>query len=432
MPGIGWKEPSSSTAEVPANPGQLLRRSNRQQILKLLARRQFLSRRELSQVTGLTGAAVSRITRELLNAGFLRETKEQTKTGHLGRRQSMLSVNPTGACVVGVTITANKMEVALVDAGKNILASHSPPVDINSDAVTQLAHLVDATQTLIAEHAHLIKRLCGIGVAVPSSGSIADDGTISSQQMGWTDVAIARPFFEAFGLPVKVEARAMSLLRAELHQSTDQLPKSLFLVNVGLGIGCAGLLDDQFLWGGEVGFAGISHLPHPASDLTCVCERAGCLEMCASGVAVARTLINKQPEAVTAITPATPWTVLNESLNVAFSRAGNDEREAQKAFYDAGYRLGFGLDVIHSLVQPGHLFLSGATGRQAQFVEGVWDYLKETNSRIDSSVLQVSRVQSVQGAACSALDAFVFSEHLDLSATNECDTGITNMREIEQ
>ena len=407
--------PVQSKAEVSGNPGQLLRRSNRQQVLKLLARRRFLSRRDLCQMTGLTGAAISRITRELLDIELLQETKEKTKTGHLGRKQSMLSINAAGASVIGVTLTANKMEVALVDAGKNILASRSPVLGTRSTADEVLALLVDATRQLIAEHSHRINRLSGIGIAVPFSGTMSGEGVISSQQMGWVDVPIAAPFHDAFGLPVNIEARALSLLRAELHQPTLQLPESLFLVNVGLGIGCAGLLDDQFLWGGKVGFGGISHLRHPTSEQVCVCGRLGCLEMCASGVAVARRLMSQPSDADRVITSDSRWTSLSDLLNAAFVRAESGDREAQEAFFAAGFQLGFGLDVIDSLVQPERLYLSGATGRQTHFVDGVWHYLKQTDSRIDPATLQVSRVRSVQGAACSALDAFVFSERLNLS-----------------
>ena len=65
---------------------------------------------------GLTGAGLSRNIQELLNAGLVIEEIESPVTGRLGRRRSLLRLNPDGAYAVGITIAANRKSVALMNA----------------------------------------------------------------------------------------------------------------------------------------------------------------------------------------------------------------------------------------------------------------------------------------------------------------------------
>ncbi|MBX2881460.1 MAG: ROK family protein [Granulosicoccus sp.] len=410
------------------SPGSVLRRQNRQQILTLLAKHRKLSRTELCLRTGLTGAAVSRITRELLQAELLEETKEKVVKGSLGRRKSSLSLNPAGACVLGVTIAANKLMVALIDAEQAVVCEQSvenPPVDKSGLADTNgrlpspnhsslVETLISAAESLLQQNGIDRQRLVGIGisVAVPSADSITSEGRVTSRILGWEDVPVAEPFIQAFNLPVAIDARAMSLLRAELYSGVEQGggrdANSVFLINVGLGIGTASIVANSVLSSGNSGFGGLSHMAHPASDINCYCGRSGCLELCASGAAVVCELMSDAWQV------ETPFDSLRSGLDDALQRADAGDKIARDAFFVAGLRMSAGVDSINCLINPDLVVLAGETGRQPDYIEGLRAGLKQSRSRMSAEQLKLSTVRSVQGAACTALDAFVFSQELNL------------------
>ena len=83
-----------------------LRRHNRGIILDLLARHGELSRTAIAASTALTGAAVSRISRELLVAGLLVETAAAGSRSSRGRPAVGLALAADGGFVVGIGIGA--------------------------------------------------------------------------------------------------------------------------------------------------------------------------------------------------------------------------------------------------------------------------------------------------------------------------------------
>ena len=372
--------------------------------------------------TGLTGAAVSRITRELLEAGLLQETKDSAVKGHLGRRKSSLSINANGACVLGVTITANKLIVALIDARQDVICEKSldnlPPGEAGGaptlNPADLVATLIAAARSLLQDNGINCQRLVGIGisVAVPSTEEISADGRVTSRVLGWDDVPVAAPFSLAFKLPVAMDSRAMSLLRAELYagvqHNSGREATSVFLINVGLGIGTAGLVKGHVLSAGNDGSGGLSHLVFPDSSKDCYCGRTGCLEMSASGVSVVCELMSEVWNI------DNPLACLSPYLDDALKRAATGDDRVRNAFFRAGEKMSSGVDTISCLINPDVIVLAGETGRQQDYFDGLRSGLEKIRSRLHPEQLELSTVRSIQGAACSALDAFVFSREIDL------------------
>ena len=67
------------------------KKTNRGLVLKLIATKQCSSRIDLARMTGLTKTAISQIVNELIDQGYLMETKKEASSG-LGR-------NPVGLCL---------------------------------------------------------------------------------------------------------------------------------------------------------------------------------------------------------------------------------------------------------------------------------------------------------------------------------------------
>lgn len=149
-----------------ANPGKTIRRSNRAAILNLLYRRGSQLRSDIANRLGLTGAAVSRITRELINAGIVEQALPEKKTGVLGRRSAILRICEQGAYVLALTLTANRKSAAIFDASGGMVGLTELARDIDSSPIDSVEALIAAAHRLVCEHNIDRGRVIGVGVGI--------------------------------------------------------------------------------------------------------------------------------------------------------------------------------------------------------------------------------------------------------------------------
>ncbi len=383
----------------------VLRRQNREWILSLIAQNSPVTRGKLAEETGLTGAAVSRITRELIDAGIVMEGDPIATPGRVGRREYEISINPSGAYVLGLSITANRRSICLADATGTVLRS----VDCNDipvgDASEFLSAICERIKSLVFDVNFDINRLLGLGVsAVFSFGPDEPntDGLLTSEPLGWVNFPVHSFLADALKMEVRVEHRASAILRGEL-QSVPSL-EDIVLVNVAWGIGISARLGDRFLVNDSKGFGALSHYRIPHSDVACSCGRTGCLEVMGSGKAVLRTLD---------LSP-TRSDDISERLTEAIDAADEGDSASRAAFREAGANIALGIDAILALMKPNRVIVAGEVGRQDDFYNGLMDYLLEHNPAMSENQVLRSSISSEAAAVSVGQHGFLFSSSLDV------------------
>ena len=390
---------------VPAS--SILSRINRERIISLLARGDSMTRSQIAQGAGLTAAAISRITRRMLDARILLESEPIPSQGRVGRRETLLSINPDGAYVLGISITANRRSVTLANArGEPLETLDCDGLSIE-DPERFLGELALRAKSLIYDCDFSRSRLLGAGVSAALSadaGGSFSEGLVTSNPLGWRNVPVKRILENRLDLPVKVEHRSSAILRAELKSIQPEL--DVYLVNVALGIGASARLDGQFLSAGDRGFGTLSHFSVHGNETRCYCGRKGCLEAVSGGFSVLRELGRVDcPPAVQA-----------RRLNETVSAANSGNRKYKDAFKRAGRRLGIGLDAVHTLMKPDKFILSGEVGRQRDFFAGVVEALNEFGLAGSAELLEMSATTSAEAAVQVALEGFVFTGAMDMGS----------------
>ena len=390
---------------VPAS--SMLSRINRERIISLLARGDAMTRSQIAQEAGLTAAAISRITRRMLDASILLESEPVPSQGRVGRRETFLSINPDGAYVLGISITANRRSMTLANArGEPLETLDCDDLSVE-DPERFLGELALRAKSLIYDCDFSRSRLLGAGVsAAMSTGSdnSTSEDLVTSNPLGWRNVPIKRILENRLDLPVKVEHRSSAILRAELKSVQPEL--DVYLVNVALGIGASARLGGQFLASGDRGFGSLSHFSIHGNDTQCYCGKKGCLEAVSGGFSVLRELGRVDcPPAVQA-----------RRLNETVSAANSGNQEYKDAFKRAGRRLGIGIDAVHALMKPDKFILSGEVGRQRDFFAGVVDALNEFGLNGPAKLLEMSDTTSAEAAVQVALEGFVFTGAMDMGS----------------
>jgi predicted NBD/HSP70 family sugar kinase len=137
-----------------------------------------------------------------------------------------------------------------------------------------------------------------IGVGVPGAVDPASGRVAHAVNLGLDGLALGDELGERLGVRVRLENDVNVAALGAFHLLGHGPERSMAYLNLGTGL-AAGLVLGGRLWRGSRGTAGeIGHIPvDPAGEL-CSCGQRGCLELLASGSAVARQWPTEHPRPV--------------------------------------------------------------------------------------------------------------------------------------
>jgi len=136
-----------------------LKKHNRSRILSLI-RFNPLPRVEIAEIMGLTKAAVTVITSEMLEEGIITETLEyQTK----GKCRKLLSITPHYKYALGAIINENSISLGLSDLSLTPLADCSMEINENTPARTIMSFITAKCSEMIGNFS---QNILGIGIGV--------------------------------------------------------------------------------------------------------------------------------------------------------------------------------------------------------------------------------------------------------------------------
>lgn len=351
-----------SSGSIPSD----LRRQNRSVVLRAIAVNNGISRTQLAHSTGLSLMAITRITRELLDAKLIAEGGK-FPTGHLaGRRHTALEICPSGAYVLGIAISASNQCLALCDANGRILREVTVCFDRLQDADQTISEMAVQIEGLINVANIDRQRVLGIGVAISGFVDYPTGTIVSAPYLGWGRVELSRVLEKLTGLPVVVENIANALNVAEVEVGVCSGKRDVLLLRSATAIGASLIANGQVVRGASCRAGLIGYMPHPHAGK--ISSKGGStLNAVASGWAVLTALgiadaDNLKPEMVNENT--------RRIADVA-ARVANGDKRVMAACYNAGYRLGEALSAFCLLLDPKAVILAGAMSRIPHYVDGV-------------------------------------------------------------
>jgi predicted NBD/HSP70 family sugar kinase len=210
---------------------------NRGLALRLLRKHESLSRRQISQMTGLRGSTLTYIVRELMEKDVVRVVGKQ-ESKRVGQKQVMLRINPELGWVAGVSLRPGVARVVLLDAAGGRIGGKQ--LAINGGGLPALAEQLERGLAEWTSEAgrRPAGRMLGIGVGVPGVVD-ADQGVVQrSVPFEATGVPLRKLLSERFGgVPAVIDHDACFGAQAE---ATDGAAKGAshfvyFLVNYTKG-----------------------------------------------------------------------------------------------------------------------------------------------------------------------------------------------------
>jgi glucokinase len=204
-----------------------------------------------------------------------------------------------GALRIGIDIGGTKTDAVAIDADGRVAHQLRLATGFGANAV--LATAVAAVEGLAEAASGTADGFESIGIGIPGAVDVASGRVEHAVNLGLSGLDLGSEVAGRLGREVRVEndVNAAALGAFSLLGRTSA--QSMAYLNLGTGL-AAGLVLGGRLWRGSRGVAGeIGHIPVDPAGPLCPCGQRGCLELMASGSAVARQWPTDDPKPVRAL-----------------------------------------------------------------------------------------------------------------------------------
>ncbi|MGO8796369.1 MAG: ROK family protein [Candidatus Sulfotelmatobacter sp.] len=199
---------------------------------------------------------------------------------------------------IGVDVGGTKVAAGLVDSTGKITHQTRTPMAA-SDAAAGLAAVKCAINSVLSA-AHLDpaslsqKAIAGIGICAPGPLDPRTGVVVNPPNLpGWRNFPLAAEISKAYSVPVRVDNDGNAAALAEALWGAGRGYRNVFYATIGTGIG-SGIIFDGHIYHGRTGAAAEGgHITIDYRGPRCNCGKPGCIEVLASGTAIARRASEK-------------------------------------------------------------------------------------------------------------------------------------------
>jgi predicted NBD/HSP70 family sugar kinase len=377
-----------------------IRRSNVAAIAQVILDRGHISRAEIADTVGLSPGAVTKITAELVRAGFIAESMARATDRDLGRPRVPIALDRRVYRFAGVHLGLRRSTVGLTDLAGDVVAQRvaehrrRDPRAVMEEAQGLLAEVIDADGGTV-----LGAGVCTGGWVEPGTGVVRDQPVL-----GWSDVQL-RDAAGALEVPVFVDSSVRALALAEARFGAGRGAANLLYVFIGNIVGAAQLIEGRAAVGRDSAAGTIEHLTvGPRSGTACNRGHTDCLWALGSDVAVVR---KARAEGVVASRAQ-----LEQVVACATRTSDPKARRAATLLRDRARYAGVAVGVLLDIFDPEVVVLGGGILEEPSVLSVLHKAAagRVTRRRTDISELVVPTGLGpqglVRGAASLALDRF--------------------------
>jgi predicted NBD/HSP70 family sugar kinase len=329
------------------------REINAEQVLRVILREGPLARVDLARHVGLTTAAISNITRALIESGLLCEVGI-TRDHRVGANSILLDFPENGSVLGAVHQGVSALRIGLTSLRGRLIARRLIATPERYCPEWAAAAIEQALRDLLAAHGYGQDQLIAVGVGLVGLVASKQGIVKRAPSMGWEHVSIRRLLEQRLERPIAIENNVRAMALGEVLLGDGQRWPDFAFVYIGTGIG-SGLIIDGRLYRGAHGGAGeLGHITVDPAGQQCSCGNYGCLETVAAEPSLVRNAL-LHGVALNASDGATKEAVRRLAL---LARQGDEAARAVVA--SSGESLGIALATLVDILNASRIVLHGA------------------------------------------------------------------------
>lgn len=239
-------------------------------VLNVIREAKEISRKGISDETGLSWGGMTKIVNKLFEKGYIEETKSTTNIG-AGRTPGVITICKDYNVVIGLDINREGLVGCVLNLAGDVLKEYS--ADIKCESKEELLQSIISFASLVVKE-HNKKNILAIGVAM--QGLVDAENGISIKFPGcaqWVDVPIREILVNHFHYPVFVEHDPNCMLYAAVYHNPTE---NSVLFRMDRSIGMAVTIDGKILEGN--GLLEVAHSIVVPEGNECKCGKKGCVE----------------------------------------------------------------------------------------------------------------------------------------------------------
>ncbi|MEJ2762403.1 ROK family protein [Photobacterium sp. MCCC 1A19761] len=341
-----------------AQPGHIdhIKRNNAGSVYKLIDQYGPVSRIELSKLSQLAPASITKITRELIDAHLIKETQYQESTSRGRPAIGLLPANE-GWQFLSIRLGRGYLTIALHELGGDILVEERQDIEaLHQDVVLQI--LLDEISSFFARHVNELDRITAIAVSLPGLVNAKDGIVLQMPHYDVHNLALGPAIHNATGLPVFIGNDTRSWALAEKLFGNSRDVANSILVSVHHGVG-AGIVVDHNVLQGQTGNIGeLGHIQIKPYGKRCFCGNHGCLETEVSLSAVIEKVEQRLREGHLS-------TLHGKTLTIQkiCDAAVEGDTLARQVMVELGHNLGQAIAIMVNLFNPDKILIGSELNR---------------------------------------------------------------------
>jgi glucokinase len=281
-------------------------------------------------------------------------------------KPSNLNTSARNQFVIGVDVGGTKVAAGLVDSQGTIHARARVPMVAGGQASEGLRAVTSAIDSLFTQDATIKNRVRGIGICSPGPLDPKTGIVINPPNLPcWRNFRLAGEAAKIYGVPVKVDNDANAAALAEVLWGAGRGYQNVFYTCIGTGIGSGIVLDGRIYHGRTGAAAEGGHVSIDYRGPRCGCGKFGCIEILASGPAIAkraREKLTAQPDRESSISDLVHGDLELISSEVIGHAYSQGDLLAKEILQEIVELLTIWLGNIVDLLEPDVIIVGGGVG----------------------------------------------------------------------
>lgn len=269
-----------------AQPGHIdhIKQVNAGRVYKLIDHFGPISRIDLSKLSALAPASITKITRELIEAHLIHETVVQESISR-GRPAVGLQTHNEGWQFLSMRLGRGYLIIALHELGGDVLIDTK--IEIHErDQDDLLARLLYEIEDFFQAYSEQLDRLTSIAIALPGLVNSEQGLVLQMPHYNVKNLQLGPEIHQATGLPVFIANDTRAWALAEKLFGNSQNNDNSVLISIHHGLGAGIILDGRVLQGRHGNIGELGHIQIDPNGKLCDCGNRGCLETVASSKAI--------------------------------------------------------------------------------------------------------------------------------------------------
>ncbi|CDG22065.1 N-acetylglucosamine repressor [Xenorhabdus poinarii G6] len=396
---------SNENAQKQIGNVDLVKQLNSAVVYRLIDQYGPISRIQIAEESQLAPASVTKITRQLLERGLIKEVEHQASTG--GRRAISIMTETRHFHTIGIRLGRHDATVALFDMNGKTLVEAQYPVPENTQQAVE-RRIIHAIESFIDNNQRRIRELIAISIILPGLVD-PDQGIIRYmphiEVNNWPLVKQIKTHFNTVCF-IGHDIRSLAL--AENYFGATRDCEDSILVRIHRGTGAGVIINNNILLNKRGNLGEIGHIQLDPLGERCHCGNFGCLETIASNSAIEARVQHQLRQGY-----PSQLTLNNSNIHAICLAAKAGDPLATEVIKQVGHYLGKAISIAVNLFNPQKVVIAGEITEAEQVL------LPTIKNSMNTQVLKAFRedlpVVVSELNHCSAIGAFALTKRAMLN-----------------